>query len=150
MIVPSPMDPRESEIDPGNYFATLRKVWLKAVFLSSVGGLATLLYLFTKPNIYQATTDNTPSIDGKKQNPALGTLSAFGVSIGGPTSVKGLESLFKSNDLTVRVFRKYHLWPIVLADKFDSATGKVRLVLTDRLIVNEKGPKPPASGTPSA
>jgi uncharacterized protein involved in exopolysaccharide biosynthesis len=99
--------------------------------------------MFTKPNIYQATAVITPSADEKKQNPALGALASFGVTIGGPSSIEDLESLFKSDDLTVRVFRKYNLWPIVLADRFDPATGKVKPAWTDRLFGNEKGPKSP-------
>ncbi len=138
-----PMEYREDEIDLGIYFAILRKDWWKIALLSLAVGVATLLYMFTKPNIYQATAVITPSVDEKKQNPALGALASFGVSIGGPSSIEDLESLFKSNDLTVRVFRKYNLWPIVLADRFDPATGKMKPAWTDRLFGNEKGPKPP-------
>src|SRR3990170_6929444 len=111
MNAPSPMDPREDEIDLGIYFAILRKVWWKAALISLAVGVATLLYLFTKPNIYQSTAVITPSVDEKKQNPALGALASFGVTIGGPSSVEDLESLFKSDDLTVRVFRNNSLWP---------------------------------------
>jgi uncharacterized protein involved in exopolysaccharide biosynthesis len=57
--------------------------------------------------------------------------------------VEDLETLFKSNDLTVRVFRKYNLWPFVLPDKFDSATGKMKFGWTDRLFGGEKGPRVP-------
>ena len=138
-----PMEYREDEIDLGKYFAILRKEWWKIALFSLAVGVATLLYMFTKPNIYQATAVITPSVDERKQNPALGALASFGVSIGGPSSVEDLETLFKSNDLTVRVFRKYNLWPIVLADKFDPATGKMKPAWTDRLFGNEKGPKPP-------
>ncbi|MDD5723439.1 MAG: hypothetical protein PHY29_06825, partial [Syntrophales bacterium] len=111
--------------------------------LSLAAGVATLLYMFTKPNIYQATAVITPEKDERRQNPALGALASFGINVGGPSSVEDLESLFKSNDLAVRVFRKYNLWPIILADKFDPVTGKVKPAWTDRLFGNEKGPKPP-------
>jgi uncharacterized protein involved in exopolysaccharide biosynthesis len=137
------MENRDDEIDLGIYFAILRKVWWKVALLSLAVGLATLLYMFTEPNIYQATAIITPSVDEKKQNPALGALASFGVTIGGPSSVEDLESLFKSNDLAVRVFRKYNLWPILLADKFDPATGKVKPAWTDRLFGSKKEPKPP-------
>jgi uncharacterized protein involved in exopolysaccharide biosynthesis len=139
----SPMEYREDEIDLGIYFAILRKVWWKVTLLSLAVGIATLLYMFTKPNIYQATAVITPSIDEKKQNPALGALTSLGVSIGGPSSVEDLETLFKSNDLSVRVFRKYNLWPIILGDKFDPATGKVKPAWTDRIFGIDNGPKPP-------
>ena len=131
-------------IDLGQYWAALRPNLWKIVLLSFGIGVATLFYMFTKPNIYQATAVITPSVDEKKQNPTLGALTSLGVTIGGPSSVEDLESLFKSNDLTVRVFGKYNLWPIVLADKFDPATGKVKPAWLDRLFGNEKAPRSPA------
>ena len=133
----------EDEIDLGQYWAALRpNLWKIALFSLGVG-ILTLLYMFTKPNIYQATAVITPSVDETKQNPALGALASFGVSIGGPSSVEDLDTLFKSNDLAVRVFRKYNPWPILLADRFDPTTGKVKPGWTDRLFGNGKGQKPP-------
>ncbi len=134
---------QEDEIDLGIYFAILRKAWWKIILFSLAVGVATLFYMFTKPDIYQASAIITPSVDEKKQNPALGALASFGVSIGGPSSIEDLESIFKSNDLAVRVFRKYNLWPIILSDKFDPVTGKVNPAWTDRLFGNVKGSKPP-------
>ena len=134
----------EDEIDLGQYWAALRpNLWKIALFSLGVG-ILTLLYMFTKPNIYQATAVITPSVDETKQSPALGALASFGVSIGGPSSAEDLESLFISDDLAVRVFRKFNLWPIVLADKFDPATGKVKPAWTDRLFGKGKEQKPPS------
>jgi uncharacterized protein involved in exopolysaccharide biosynthesis len=138
-----PMEYREDVIDLGIYFAILRKAWWKIALLSPAVGVATLLYMFTKPNIYQATAVITPSVDGNKQNPALGALASFGISVGGPSSIEDLETVFKSDDLAVRVFGKYNLWPILLTDKFDPATGKVKPVWTDRLFGTGKEQKPP-------
>lgn len=138
-----PRQYEEGEIDLGKYFAILRKEWWKIALFSLGVGILTLLVMLRTPNIYQATAVITPSIDEKKQNPALGALASFGVSVGGPSSIEDLETVFKSNDLTVRVFRKYNLWPIVLADKFDPATGKIIPTWTDRPFGNGKGPKPP-------
>jgi uncharacterized protein involved in exopolysaccharide biosynthesis len=136
-------DSLDDGIDLGEIFAIFRKVWWKIVLLSLAFGIVTFVVMLQIPNTYLATAVITPSIDEKKQNPALGALAAFGVAIGGPSSIEDLESLFKSNDLTVRVFRKYNLWPIVLADKFDPATGKMNPALADRLFGNEKGPRIP-------
>jgi uncharacterized protein involved in exopolysaccharide biosynthesis len=138
-----PMEYREDEIDLGIYFAILRKAWWKVTLLSLGVGIVTLVVIFQMQNIYRATAIITPPVDEKKQNPAMGALASFGVTIGGPSSVEDLESVFKSNDLTVRVFRKYNLWPIVLADKFDPASGKVNPGWTDRIFGGEKGPRPP-------
>jgi uncharacterized protein involved in exopolysaccharide biosynthesis len=57
--------------------------------------------------------------------------------------VEDLETLFKSNDLTVRVFGKYNLWPIVFPNRFDPATGRMKFGWTDRLFRGEKGPRAP-------
>jgi len=137
------MEYREDEIDLGKYIAILRKEWWKIALFSLAVGVSTLLYMFTMPNIYQATAVITPSVDEKKQNTALGALASFGVSVGGPSSIEDLESLFKSNDLTVRVFRKYNLWPIVFADKYDPSTGKMKSDWIDGQFGSRKEPKAP-------
>src|SRR5659263_220003 len=134
----------EDEINLGEYFAILRKNGWKIVLFSLAVGFVTLLVMFQFPNIYQATAVLTPAVDEKRPNPALGVLASFGVDIGSPTKVEDLETLFKSNDLTVRVFRKYNLWPIVLPDRFDPATGKMKFGWTDRLFGGEKGPRAPS------
>ena len=87
-------------------------------------GLATLLVMFQFPDIYQATAVLTPAVDEKRPNPALGVLASFGVDIGSPSKVEDLETLFQSNDLTARVFRKYNLWPIVLPGRVRSRDGE--------------------------
>jgi uncharacterized protein involved in exopolysaccharide biosynthesis len=133
----------EDGINLGEYFAILRKNGWKIVLFSLAVGLVTLLVMFLLPNIYQATAVLTPAVDEKRPNPALGILASVGIDIGSPTKVEDLETLFKSNDLTVRVFRKYNLWSIVLPDKFDSATGKMKFCWTDRLFGGEKGPRAP-------
>jgi uncharacterized protein involved in exopolysaccharide biosynthesis len=99
--------------------------------------------MFLKPNIYQATAVISPPIEERRQTPALGALASFGVDIGGPSKVEDLESLFKSNDLTARVFRKYNLWPILLKDRYDPATGNLKESWTSRLFSDGKRPKGP-------
>jgi uncharacterized protein involved in exopolysaccharide biosynthesis len=133
----------EDVIDLGEYIAILRKNAWKIVLFSLVVGLVTLLVMFQFPNIYQATAVLTPALEEKRPNPALGVLASFGVDIGSPTKVEDLETLFKSNDLTVRVFGKYNLWPIVLPDRVDPATGKMKICWTDRISGREKGPRSP-------
>jgi len=137
------MEPREDDIDLGIYFAILRKAWWKIALFSLVVGIATLIVLLQQPNIYKATAVITPAADEKNPGPALGALVSFGISVGGPSKVEDLESLFKSNDLTVRVFRKYDLWPIVFADKYDLSTGKMKKDWMDGLFGAGKEPKSP-------
>ena len=136
------MEYREDEIDLGIYFAILRKVWWKVALLSLAIGVATLLYMFTKPNIYQATAVITPEKDERRQSPGLGALASFGIDVGGPSRVEDLESLFKSSDLAVRVVNKYKLWPILLGDRYDPATGRIRTSGKDGLKGDGKEGKP--------
>lgn len=137
-----PMEYREDEIDLGKYFTILRKVWWKIALLSLAVGVVTLIVMFQMPNIYQANAVITPEKDERRQNPALGALASFGINVGGPSSVEDLESLFKSNDLAVRVFKKYNPWPILLGDKYDPATGGIKASAKDSYFDGDKKRKP--------
>ena len=128
---------------PGGFLAVFRKVWWKIALLSLAVGVATLFMMFRLPNMYQATAIITPVTDEKKQIPPLGALASFGIDVGGPSRVEDLDTLFKSNDLTVRVFQKYNLWPIVMADRYDSKTGKLKTSWTDRMFGSVSEPKEP-------
>jgi len=133
----------EDEIDLGKYFSILRHHWWKIIGLSLAVGIVTLLLLFLKPNLYKATAVITPAGDEGKQNPTLGALASFGVVVGAPTKVEDLEALFKSNDLTARVFRKYYLWPILAPDRFDAKSGKMKIGWKDRLFGKQEESKSP-------
>jgi uncharacterized protein involved in exopolysaccharide biosynthesis len=133
----------EDNVNVWDLFTILRKDWFKIVLFSLAVGFVTFLVMFLLPNVYQATAVLTPAVDEKRPNPALGVLASFGVDIGSPTKVEDLETLFQSNDLTARVFRKYNLWPIVLPTRFDPATGKMKVCWTDRISGREKGPRVP-------
>ena len=123
----------EDEINLGDYFAALHPHWWKIVLLSLAVGILTFLLLFFKPNLYKATAIITPAGEEGKKNAAFGVLATFGIAIGGPTKAEDLEALFNSNDLAVRVFDKYNLWPIVFPKDFDPRTGKLKVGWKDRL-----------------
>jgi len=131
------------EIDVGGYFVVLRKEWWKIGLVSLGFGLLTLLLMFLIPNVYQATAVIAPPVEEKKQITALGALASFDIDVGGPSRVEDLESLFRSSDLTARIFRKHKLWPILFPDTFDPVTGKMRSAWTDRLFGEGKGARPP-------
>ncbi len=130
-------------IDLGEYFAVFRKTWWKIALFSLVPGVIAMAITWRMPNIYQATAVVTPVTEEGKQNPTLGALAAIGGIATGPAKVDDLETLFRSNDLTVRVFRKYNLWPIVLGDRYDPASGKMKVGWLEALSTGEKGPRPP-------
>ena len=130
-----PMEYREDEIDLGQYFAILRKEWWKIALFSLAIGIVTLLLLFLKPNIYRSSAVIAPSEEEKRNVPAIGVLaSSFGVQLGGPSTVEDLDALFKSKDLTARVFRKHDVWPAVFPDDYDPKTGKLKIGWMDRLL----------------
>lgn len=126
------------EINVSEYLAVLRHHWWKIICLSLAAGMITLLSLFLKPNLYNATAIVIPEENEGKRGSAFGALAVFGIPIGGPTKVEDLEALFKSNDLTVRIFRKYDLWEIVLPDDFDEENGKLTAGWMDRLTSGKK------------
>ena len=135
---------QEGDIDLGRHLAVLRREWRKIVLLSLAAGIGTFTVMFLLPNIYRATAVIAPAVEDKVPNPAIGVLSSFGLDVGGPNKVEDLETLFNSNDLSVRVFRKYNLWSIVFPDKFDPATGKMKVCITDRLFGGSKGTRLPS------
>jgi len=139
-----PRQYEEDVIDLGVYFAILRKVWWKISLFSMGVGILTLVVMLQMRNVYQSKATITPVVDEGKQGPslAMGALSSLGLG-GGPTKVEDLEALFRSNDLTARVFRKYAHWAIVLGDRYDSSKGTLTPTLFDRLSGNEKGDRPP-------
>lgn len=132
----------ENEIDLGVYFAILRKEWWKVALFSLAVGIVTLLVMLRMPNIYQATAVITPEKDERRQSPSLGALASFGIDVGGPSRVEDLETLFKSGDLAVRVFRKHNPWPILLGDRYDTATGGIKSSSKDGFLGGEKNRKP--------
>jgi uncharacterized protein involved in exopolysaccharide biosynthesis len=134
---------REDDLDLGKYIAILRKSWWKVALLSVGVGAVTLLWMLRMPNVYVASAVITPVGDDTKTNPALGAIASFGVSVGGPTKADDLETIYKSGDLTVRVFRKYEIWPIVLKDRFDPKTGQLKPGGLAALLGLGGEPKPP-------
>ncbi|RJO72597.1 MAG: hypothetical protein C4523_03085 [Myxococcales bacterium] len=142
MNVPSPTESREEEIDLRDYFAILRKAWWKIGLFSMVVGILTLIVMLRVPNVYQATAVISPETDERRQNHSLGALASIGIDVGGQTRVEDLEILFKSNDLAVRVFKKYNIWPILLGDAYDPATGGIKVSGKGSLLGGEKKLKP--------
>lgn len=121
---------------------TLRRDWWKIVLFSFGVGVITALSMLRLPNIYRSSAVITPSFDEKKSNPSFAVLSTIGISVGGPSSVEDLETLFKSNDLTVRVFKIYTPWEIVYPDTYDSKTGKLTATWVDRILNSNKNSRP--------
>jgi len=137
-----PVEHREDEIDLGKYFAIMRKEWWKIALFSLLVGVLTLIWMFRQPNIYRATAVITPEIDERRQSPSFGALASFGIDVGGPSRVEDLESLFKSNDLAVRVVKKYNLWPILLSDRYDPTTVRIKTPRKDGLLGSGKEGNP--------
>jgi uncharacterized protein involved in exopolysaccharide biosynthesis len=124
----------EDDTNFGGYFAAIRPHLWKIILLSLAVGILVLFLLFLKKNLYKSTAIITPAPEDGKQVSALGALASFGISIGGPTKIEDLEALFKSDDLTVRVFHKYNVWPFIFQEDFDAKKKKLKIKWTDRLL----------------
>jgi uncharacterized protein involved in exopolysaccharide biosynthesis len=124
------------------FSATRQNIW-KILGISLGAGVLTFLFMLTWSNLYRSTAVIMPVEEDNKQSVALGALAAFGLSIGGPTKVEDLEVLFKSDDLTVRVFTRHDHWKTILGDVYDPATGEVKPGMLDFLSSDRKEPGPP-------
>ena len=141
----------EMKMEPGAEIITFPEIksairinlW-KIVLLSLIVGFSTATWMFMKPNLYQASAILTPIAEDSKSNPALGALASFGIPVGSASKLEELEALFRSDDLTVRVFRKHNLWPIVFGEYFDTTTGKLKICWTDKLLFGRGKPEVPS------
>ncbi|MBI5015045.1 MAG: hypothetical protein HZB55_06085 [Deltaproteobacteria bacterium] len=131
----------------GDYFHLLwpAKGWILVIGL--VCGAAAFAVTSQMPNRYRATAVLKPDVPEQgKGSGILGGLAGFGLTIGGPTRVEDLEVLFRSKDLTVRVFSKHSLWPAVYPDRYDGKTGLLEPDWLDRLRADEAGAaRPPGT-----
>ncbi len=134
----------ETAISFDEYFDVLKPVMWKIVLLSLAVGIVTLVWMFLKPDLYKASAIIVPAVEEEKESLPLGVISSFGISVGGPSKVEDLETLFKSKELTVRVFHKYDLWPIVLQDRFDPKTGKMKAGWMKQAFGLGRDPEPPS------
>ena len=116
----------------------------KIVLLGFIVGFSTATWMFLKPNLYQASAILTPIAEDSKSSTALGALASFGLPVGSSSKLEELEALFRSDDLTVRVFQKHNLWPVVFGKDFDSTTGKLRIGWKDRLLFGRGGMEAPS------
>lgn len=137
----------EDAIDLGEYYRVLRANFWKIAGISLGVGILTLLYMFTKPNLYRAGAVIMPVEEESRQNTAIGALASFGLSVGGPSKVEDLEVLFKSDDLAVRVFTRHDHWKTLLGDRYDPATGTTKPGRLASLFGGKGEPKPPGDWT---
>jgi uncharacterized protein involved in exopolysaccharide biosynthesis len=112
--------------DPQDFLRVLLRAWWKILAFSLAAGVGVGLATIRMPDIYRATAVIAPSVEEGKSSSPLGALASVGILVGGASKVEDIEGLFDSRDLTVRVFRKYNLWPIVLGDRYDPNTGTIR------------------------
>lgn len=133
----------EDMIDLGAVFAVLRKNFWRIAGISLGVGVLTFLYMFTKPNLYRSAAVIMPAEEESRQSAALGALSSLGIQVGGPTKVEDLEVLFRSDDLTVRVFSRHDHWATILGDSYDPKTGTVQPGMLAFLSSGRKEPGSP-------
>ena len=122
------LDRRESNSKsiPENQDSRLRACFLQGLAWTLFVGVATFAFLSLLPNCYRSTSIVTPAADDYKQSPTVGALASLGFLTGVPSKVESVETLFRSNDLTVRVFKKYPFLKHLLGDGFDERKNYYR------------------------
>lgn len=135
----------EEEIRVGGHAEMFRRLGMKIAAISLAAGVITFLVMLRLPNLYEASGTIIPTTEEDKPNISLGLIaSSIGLSAGGPTRMEDLEALFRSRELTVRVFKKYNLWPIIEPDAYDAKSGKLRTGFMDRLFLGMEETKDPS------
>ena len=135
---------KEMDVNLLEHWVLLRRIWWMVLLLSLATGIVTLLITMRLTKEYKATAIISPVTEEGKQGLALGgALASFGISLGGPTRVEDLETLFKSHELTIRVFGKYDLWPTLAGNRFDPKTGRMKPGWKDWILGMGGGARPP-------
>jgi len=130
------------------YFGLVWPFMGRILAFSLGAGIVAVLVTFAFPVLYQASAVIKPDINEQgKMSGAIGALASFGINVdvGGPSKVEDLEVLFKSKDLTIRVFEKYKLWPLVFPREFDPKTGLINPGWSERLLGRKGEPRPPGN-----
>lgn len=131
------MGKRVGKPELGEYLSVFGVYWWKIILLSMAVGVITFLFMLLVSNKYRSSAIIAPPPEEENKNLAIGSLANLSVSVGAPTRVEDLEALFKSDDLTVRVFRKYSLWSVVFPKRFDPKTGKIKTGWISRIFLGE-------------
>jgi len=143
MDAPPPAGLQEDENDLAKYVEILRKEWWKIALFSLLVGAMAAAYMYTLPDTYRATAVIKPESSGSNQVGAgISALASLGLPL--PISIasrsEDLEVLLKSDDLAIRVFRKYDFWPILLKDSYDPGTKSRKVGWLDRLFGGKAKP----------
>jgi len=134
----------EDVVDIGAYISIFGKYCWKILALSLLVGILTFAALFLLPDRYRAKAVIAPSGEEQKNLPSISALaSSFGIMLGSPSKVEDLESLFRSNDLTARVFERHNHWAALLGSRYDPATGMKKKGMLDFSGGGEAKPAPP-------
>ena len=133
---------KSQSMPPGAWVGMFRTYGWKIAGISIAAGLVTFAVMLLQPNLYRASATITPAVDESKPPPALGALGALGIQVGAPSKVEDLESLFKSKDLTVRVFSKNDLWTVVFPGRYDPESKALKPRLVDRVLRQSKAGPP--------
>jgi len=122
--------PPASEDEPIDLGKHVAAVWARRWTIAGVSlaaGIATLLFMFTKPNMYSAQATIAPALnEGMSQANRAAFFSMMGFPAGETAGALDLEALLKSDDLAVRVFGRHEFWPVLYPKTYDPATKRFR------------------------
>jgi uncharacterized protein involved in exopolysaccharide biosynthesis len=102
----------EDEIDLRELFNTIKKNILKIAFFSFIVTFLIILYVLSKPNIYNSTIVLVPQEQSKSSMGGLGALAGLaGVDIGGGgmDAFNSMDTILKDYSFNVTLIKKYNL-----------------------------------------
>lgn len=136
---------RWERVTPGGYLLRLRQAWGKLLLASALAGAAALTGTSLAPGGYRATAVLRPVATGSESAEVAfeSVMSPIGVAQGGSAALEELVVLFRSRDLTRRVFRRHDLWPSLWGDRLGPTQQMLQPTLWERLCWGQTAPRPP-------
>jgi uncharacterized protein involved in exopolysaccharide biosynthesis len=117
--------PEEDEISLLDLLITLTKHKALILCITFFAGVIAVFYSLQMPNIYKSEATIAPREGEKSSSSALSALGglggivAEGLGLGGGGSLKKLDLVLNSRNLTARVIEKYKLMPILFSNLWD-------------------------------
>ncbi|MBI5016170.1 MAG: hypothetical protein HZB55_11890 [Deltaproteobacteria bacterium] len=130
---------------PGGYLRLLQQAWWKVLLAAALGGAGAVMGTSLAPAGYRATAVLRPTATGPESAEVTfeSVMSPIGIAQGGSAALENLVFLFRSRDLTRRVFRRNDLWPALWGERFDPLRKRISPNLWETLCWGQRVPRSP-------
>ncbi|MBI5443948.1 MAG: hypothetical protein HY900_22410 [Deltaproteobacteria bacterium] len=139
---------RWASVTPRGYLRVLGQAWWKLLLATALGGAGAVLGTSLAPAEYRATAVVRPAARGQESAQVTfeSVMSPIGMAQGGSAALEDLVVLFRSRDLTKRVFRRRELWPVLWGERFDPDRETIAPTRWEQVCWGQKAHRLPGDG----